>query len=48
MGPSYGDARFIDDDMDIMFVAASDGPSAYYSVDSMSDVTGSEPSNSPS
>jgi Tol biopolymer transport system component len=43
LGPSFGDARFIHDGMDILFLAATDTSGAYdYNVYSMSDVTGSE------
>jgi hypothetical protein len=43
-GPSYGEARFIHDGMDILFLAATDtlGGNYDYNVYSMSDVTGSE------
>lgn len=44
VGPSYGEARFIHDGMDVLFLAASDtsGGNYDYNVYSMSDVTGSE------
>ena len=44
VGPSYGDARFIHDGMDVVFLAATDtsGGNYDYNVYSMSDVTGSE------
>ena len=43
VGPSFGDARFIHDGMDILFLAATDSSGAFdYNVYSMSDVTGSE------
>jgi hypothetical protein len=44
MGPEYGEARYIHDGMDILFLAASDSPGRNYdyNVYSMSDVTGSE------
>jgi hypothetical protein len=43
MGPAYGEARFIHDGMDILFLAAADTPGGNYdyNVYSMSDVTGS-------
>jgi hypothetical protein len=42
-GPAYGEARFIHDEMDILFLAARDTPGGKYdyNVYSMSDVTGS-------
>lgn len=44
VGPSYGDARFTHDGMDILFLAAKDGSGGNYdyNVYSMSDVTGGE------
>lgn len=44
VGPSYGEARFIHDGMDILFLAATDtsGGNYDYNVYSMSDVTGTE------
>jgi hypothetical protein len=44
VGPSYGEARFIHDGMDILFLAATytSGGNYDYNVYSMSDVTGSE------
>jgi hypothetical protein len=43
IGPSFGEARFIHDGMDILFLAATDTSGAYdYNLYSMSDVTGSE------
>jgi hypothetical protein len=44
MGPAYGDARFIHDGMDILFLAATNTSGGNYdsSVYSMSDVTGSD------
>jgi hypothetical protein len=45
IGPSYGDARFIHDGMDVLFLAATDTTASGlydYNVYSMSDVTGSE------
>jgi hypothetical protein len=44
MGPAYGEARFIDDGMNILFLAATNtsGGNYDYNVYSMSDVTGSE------
>jgi Tol biopolymer transport system component len=44
VGPSYGEARFIHDGMDILFLAAMDtsGGNYDYNVYSMSDVTGGE------
>jgi Tol biopolymer transport system component len=44
VGPSYGEARFIHDGMDILFLAATDKASGTYdyNVYSMSDVTGAE------
>jgi len=44
VGPSFGQARFLHDGMDILFLAASDtsGGNYDYNVYSMSDVTGSE------
>jgi hypothetical protein len=44
VGPSYGEARFMHDGMDILFLAASDtsGGNYDYNVYSMSDVTGSQ------
>jgi hypothetical protein len=44
VGPSYGEARFIHDGMDVLFLAATDtsGGDYDYNVYSMSDVTGSE------
>jgi hypothetical protein len=44
VGPAYGEARFIHDGMDILFLAATDtsGGNYDYNVYSMSDVTGSE------
>jgi hypothetical protein len=44
VGPAYGEARFIHDGMDILFVAASNisGGNYDYNVYSMSDVTGGE------
>jgi hypothetical protein len=44
VGPSYGEARFIHDGMDILFLAATDtsGGNYDYNVYSMSDVTGGE------
>ncbi|HEX4007477.1 MAG TPA: hypothetical protein VHX60_14975 [Acidobacteriaceae bacterium] len=44
VGPSYGEARFIHDGMDVLFVAATDtsGGNYDYNVYSMSDVTGGE------
>ena len=43
LGPSFGDARFIHDGMDILFLAATDTSAAYdYNLYSMSDTTGSE------
>jgi Tol biopolymer transport system component len=44
VGPSYGEARFIHDGMDILFLAATDtsGGDYDYNVYSMSDVTGSD------
>jgi hypothetical protein len=44
VGPSYGEARFIHDGMDILFLAATDtsGGNYDYNVYSMSNVTGSE------
>ena len=44
VGPSYGEARFIDNGMDILFLASTDtsGGNYDYNVYSMSDVTGSE------
>ena len=44
VGPSYGEARFIHDGMDVVFLAATDtaGGNYDYNVYSMSDVTGSE------
>src|SRR5262249_32623107 len=44
VGPSYGEARFIHDGMDILFRAATDisGRNYDYNVYSMSDVTGGE------
>jgi hypothetical protein len=43
VGPSYGEARFIHDGMDILFLAAADtsGGNYDYNVYTMSDVTGS-------
>lgn len=43
-GPSYGEARFVKDGMEILFLAATDtsGGSYDYNVYSMSDVTGGE------
>jgi hypothetical protein len=42
IGPSFGEARFIHDGMDILFLAATDTSGAYdYNLYSMSDVTGS-------
>ncbi len=44
MGPSYGEARFIQDGMAVLFLAATDtsGGNYDYNVYSMSDVTGSD------
>ena len=44
VGPSYGEARFIHEGMDVLFLAATDtsGGNYDYNVYSMSDVTGSE------
>ena len=44
VGPSYGEARFIHDGMDVLFLAASDtsGGNYDYNVYSMSDVTGGD------
>jgi WD40 repeat protein len=44
VGPSFGEARFIHDGMDVLFLAASDssGGNYDYNVYSMSDVTGAE------
>jgi hypothetical protein len=43
MGPSYGEARFIHNGMDILFLAASAAAGDYdYNVYSMSDVTGGD------
>jgi hypothetical protein len=44
VGPSYGEARFIHDGMDVLFLAATDtsGGDYDYNVYSMSDVTGGE------
>lgn len=44
VGPSYGEARFIHDGMDILFLAATNtsGGNYDYNVYSMSDVTGSD------
>lgn len=44
LGPSYGEARFIHDGMDVLFLAATDasGGDYDYNAYSMSDVTGSE------
>ncbi|MDR5726375.1 MAG: hypothetical protein RB191_02790 [Terriglobia bacterium] len=44
MGPAYGEARFIDGGMDILFLAATNtsGGNYDYNVYSMSDVTGSD------
>jgi len=44
IGPSYGEARFIHNGMDVLFLAATDttGGTYDYNVYSMSDVTGSE------
>jgi hypothetical protein len=43
IGPSFGEARFLDDGMDILFLAATDTSGVYdYNVYSLSDVTGSE------
>jgi Tol biopolymer transport system component len=43
IGPSFGEARFIHDGMDILFLAATDTSGVYdYNLYSMSDVTGSE------
>ena len=44
MGPAYGEARFIHNGMDILFLAATDtsGGNYDYNVYSMSDVTGSD------
>jgi hypothetical protein len=44
VGPAYGEARFIHDGMDILFLAASNksGGNYDYNVYSMSDVTGSD------
>jgi hypothetical protein len=44
IGPSYGEARFIHDGMDILFLAATDTPGGNYdyNVYSMSDVTGGD------
>jgi Tol biopolymer transport system component len=43
-GPSFGEARFIHDGMDVLFLAATDTPGGNYdyNVYSMSDVTGTE------
>lgn len=43
-GPSYGEALFIHDGMDVVFLAATDSPGANYdyNVYTMSDVTGGE------
>ena len=43
-GPSYGEARFVHDGMDVVFLAATDtsGGNYDYNVYSMSDVTGGE------
>src|SRR5262249_48716278 len=42
VGPSYGDARFTNHGMDVLFLAAKDGPDGNYdyNVYLMSDVTG--------
>jgi hypothetical protein len=43
VGPAFGDARFIHDGMDILFLAATDTSGVFdYNVYSMSDVTGGE------
>jgi hypothetical protein len=44
VGPSFGEARFIHDGMDVLFLAATDtaGGNYDYNVYSMSDVTGAE------
>jgi hypothetical protein len=44
VGPSFGEARFIHDGMDVLFLAATDtsGGNYDYNVYSMSDVTGSD------
>jgi hypothetical protein len=45
VGPSYGEAHFINNGMDILFLVATDtagGTYDYYNVYSMSDITGSE------
>jgi hypothetical protein len=43
IGPSFGEARFINGGMDILFLAATDDSDVYdYNLYSMSDVTGSE------
>jgi hypothetical protein len=44
VGPSYGEARFIHDGMDVIFIAATDisGGNYDYNIYSMSDVTGSD------
>ncbi len=44
VGPAYGEARFIHDGMDVLFIAASAPPGGNYdyNVYSMSDVTGSD------
>jgi hypothetical protein len=44
IGPSFGEARFIHDGMDVLFLAATDtsGGNYDYNVYSMSDVTGGE------
>ena len=44
VGPSYGQARFMNDGMDVLFLAATDtsGGNYDYNVYSMSDVTGGE------